>query len=176
MLYTDDDIGRSKAEVAAERLRRENPGIETIGIADRLDEARMRDRCAEADVVVDCTDNLPSRFAINRACRATATPLVTGAAIRFEGQVAVFRHEEPASACYECLYSDTDEALANCEGQGILSSVAGTVGSVQSTEALRILALPGRGLADRLWVYDGGSGESRTIRITKRTDCPACGS
>jgi adenylyltransferase/sulfurtransferase len=174
LLFNDEDIGERKAVVAARRLMNESPQLRVTALAGRPEEAEITRHIESCDVVLDCTDNLPSRWTINKACRAARKPLVTGAAIRYEGQVAVFRHDQPESACYECLYSDADEELADCAGQGILASVAGTVGTVMVTEAIRIVAGFGSGLADRLWAYDGGSGESHTLRIERRIDCPVC--
>ena len=108
----------------------------------------------------------------------TRNPLVSGAAIRFEGQVAVFPNQG-AGPCYRCLYSDEDENFASCAGQGILAPVAGLIGAMLATEALKLLLdldseTPGPGLRNRLWIYDGLSGATRSVAIRPRPDCPVC--
>jgi molybdopterin/thiamine biosynthesis adenylyltransferase len=120
------------------------------------------------------SDNFPTRIQLNAACVRARTPLVTGAAIRFEGQVAVFPNDDAASPCYRCLYSDEDENFANCAGQGILASVAGTIGALVATEALKLLLGLDSGLRNHLWIYDGRSGATRAVAIRKAPDCPVC--
>jgi molybdopterin/thiamine biosynthesis adenylyltransferase len=175
VLYAPHDVGRRKADAAAERLARLDPGIVPTVLAERLDDAALRAAVAAADVVLDCSDNFPTRFALNRACAAAGRALVSGAAIRFEGQVAVFRLDRGAGPCYECLYSPADENLADCAGQGILAPVAGTVGTMMAMEAVRVLAHLGDGLAGRLWAWDALAGTSRTIGVPRRADCVVCG-
>ena len=175
VLFTVADIGNAKAEAAAGRLMALGAGATIRALPGRLDEAALARIAAEADVVLDCTDNFPSRWMINRACAVAGKPLITGAAIRFEGQVAVFRHDHPASSCYRCLYSEDDENLEDCTGQGILAPVAGVVGALMAAEALKILAGIDDGLAGRLWIHDALSGTSRVVSIPRRPGCPVCG-
>ena len=175
ILFSDADIGSAKTDAAAARLLALGTGVTIRALPGRLDEVALTRLAADADVVLDCTDNFPSRWMINRACAAARRPLVTGAVIRFEGQVAVFRHDLPASACYRCLYCEDDENLEDCTGQGILAPVAGAIGALMATEALKILAGIGDGLAGRLWIHDALSGTSRTITIPRRAGCPVCG-
>lgn len=175
VLFQGTDIGRGKAGAAAERLATLGPGAVITALAGRLDEVALVRVAADVDVVLDCTDNFPARWLINRACAAAGRPLVSGAAIRFEGQVAVFRHDRPGSACYRCLYGEEDENLEDCAGQGILAPAAGVIGAVMATEALKILAGIETGLAGRLWAYDALSGASRTVAIPRRAGCPVCG-
>jgi adenylyltransferase/sulfurtransferase len=174
ILFTPADIGREKAAIAAERLGASNPAVQATAIGGRLDEQTCARAIADCDAVLDCTDNFPSRWAINRACFAAGRPLVSGAAIRFEGQVAVFRHDRSGGPCYRCLYGEDDENLEDCAGQGILGPVAGVVGCMMAIEALKILAGLDSGLAGRLWLYDGLAGASRTVTIPRRADCPVC--
>ncbi len=172
VLFTAADVGRPKAQTAAARLAA--PGVDVHAVPGRLDEAAMTRHAAGVDVVLDCTDNFPSRWLINRACAAARKPLVTGAAIRFEGQVAVFRHDRPDSPCYRCLYAEEDESLEDCTGQGILAPVAGATGAVMAAEALKILAGLEDGLAGRLWILDALSGATRIVAIPRRAGCPVC--
>jgi adenylyltransferase/sulfurtransferase len=109
---------------------------------------------------------------LNAACVRAGKPLVTGAAVRFEGQVAVFPNDDPAGPCYRCLYSDEDDNFANCAGQGILAPVAGMIGALLATEALKLLLGLESGLRNRLWIYDALSGATRTIAIRKSRACP----
>lgn len=174
VLFTAADVGRPKADAAAERLAVFGSNTLVRSLPGRLDEAAMIESAAGVDVVLDCTDNFPSRWLINRVCAAARKPLVTGAAIRFEGQVAVFRHDRANGPCYRCLYSEADENLEDCAGQGILAPVAGVTGALMAVEALKILAGLEDGLAGRLWVLDALSGTTRVVAIPRRAGCPVC--
>jgi len=174
VLFTPADVGRGKAVVAAERLAALGARAALEPVDARLDAAGLAPLVAAADVVLDCTDNFPSRWLVNAACVAAGRPLVSGAAIRFEGQVAVFRLDRAGGPCYRCLYDEDDENLLDCTGQGILAPVAGTVGTVMATEALKLLAGLEAGLAGRLWIHDALAGASRTVTLRPRAGCPAC--
>lgn len=174
VLYRDEDIGRSKAEAAAERLRAANPGIRLEVMDRRLDDAGLADAAGNSDLVLDCSDNFATRSQINRACIVSARPLVSGAAIRLEGQVAVFRHDLPGQPCYNCLYPEEDELLENCAGQGILGPVAGIIGSLMATEAIKRLCDLPSDLAGKVWLYDGLAGHTRSVRLRRRLHCEAC--
>ena len=174
VLFTPSDVGRRKAGVAADRLHMSAPGVRVQALERRLNESALAAAVAGADVVLDCTDNFSSRWLLNRACAAAGKPLVTGAAIRFEVQVAVFRHDRPGGPCYRCLYAETDENLEDCTGQGIFAPVAGVAGAMVATEALMILAGRDPGLGGRLWVHDALAGASRSFTIPRRADCPVC--
>jgi molybdopterin/thiamine biosynthesis adenylyltransferase len=175
ILFRPEDIDEFKADAAARRLHGCNPDTGITVINRRLDTAALNEATAACDIVLDCTDNFASRSAINRACVHSRTPLVSGAAIRFEGQLAVFRNGKEGGPCYNCLYSEADENLESCAGQGILAPVAGTLGCMMATEAIKVLAGLDTDSAGALWVYDGLAGHSRSIRILRRPDCPACG-
>jgi molybdopterin/thiamine biosynthesis adenylyltransferase len=174
VLYTDKDIGRSKAAVAAERLHEMNPDTEVTAIPDRLDRAALNEHIASVDVVLDCTDNFPSRWRVNEVCAETSTALVSGAAIRTEGQLCVFRHDQSGGPCYRCLYSEEDENLNDCVGQGILGPVAGTIGCMMATETIKFLLAIASGLDGKLWIYDAKTGNSRTLKIPVHAACPVC--
>lgn len=174
ILYGPDDVGESKAQVAARRLAVINPDIEIRAIARRLDDEQLRREVAAADVVLDGCDNFATRFQVNDACVKHGTCLISGAAIRLEGQVAEFGPDYATSPCYRCLYREADESLENCAGNGVLSPVPGAIGALMAVEALKFLA----GIASRrgvLRLFDGVSGEFRAVGVQKRPDCPACG-
>ncbi|MCL4792397.1 MAG: HesA/MoeB/ThiF family protein [Gammaproteobacteria bacterium] len=173
LLFRAGDVGSFKTEATAARLREANPSVRMTTLNDQLDLAALKAAARDCDLVLDCTDNFRARLLINEACVAMRKPLVSGAAIRFEGQVAVFP-EPAAGPCYRCLYSDDDENFQSCAGQGILAPVAGTVGTMQATEALKLLLGLNSGLRDRLWVYDGLSGTTRSVAIRRRPGCPVC--
>jgi molybdopterin/thiamine biosynthesis adenylyltransferase len=174
VLYRDADTGKPKATAAAECLKLINPNVTTIAMGSRLDRDGLTELTAAVDVVLDCTDNFTSRWLINEVCADMKTPLVSGAAIRWEGQLAVFRHDQAGGPCYRCLYSEADENLNDCAGQGIVAPVAGTVGTMMATEAIKLLLDIESASAGNLWVYDGLAGTSKTIAIPAQPDCPVC--
>jgi molybdopterin/thiamine biosynthesis adenylyltransferase len=174
ILFRASDVGEYKTHATAKRLRDANPAARVSVLNRNLDPDELRDAVDACSLVLDCTDNFPARLRLNAACVAARKPLVSGAAIRFEGQVAVFPNDGPASPCYRCLYSDEDENFAGCAGQGILAPVAGTIGSLLATEALKLVLGLDSGLRNHLWIYDGLTGAARTIAIRKAPDCPVC--
>ena len=174
ILFREEDIGHPKAEIMALRLVDANPELAAVGISRRLDYEELHEEVGHVDVVLDCTDNFRSRWLLNEVCHESSTPLISGAAIRFEGQLSVFRFDESAGPCYRCLYAEEDENLGDCEGQGILGPVAGTVGAMMATEAIKVLTGMGSELSGKVWVYDGLNGTSRVISIAGRGDCPVC--
>ena len=174
VLFGPGDIGRDKAAVAADRLAQQNPGIHIRPITERLDAGALREAVAKVGVVLDCTDNFATRFRVNDACVAAGRCLVSGSAIRFEGQLAVFGPDYSESPCYRCLYSEADESLLDCAGNGVFAPVPGVIGTMMAVEALKFLAgvdSP-RGV---LRLYEGDSGRFHSVKIPKRGDCPACG-
>jgi len=175
ILHRQVDIGRPKVESAAERIAALNPDTRVIPIAARLAGETLREQVAAADLVVDGTDNFGTRFAVNAACVAARTPLVSGAAIRMEGQVAVFRADRPDSPCYRCLYRDGTETEQTCAENGVLAPIVGIVGSLQALEAIKVLTGIGETLCGRLLVIDGRSLDIRTLRLRRDPDCPVCG-
>ncbi len=175
ILFRESDVGEYKTHATAERLRTANPAPHVSVLNRRLDAEELRDAASACSLVLDCTDNFPTRLLLNAACVAVRKPLVTGAAIRLEGQVAVFLNEDVASPCYRCLYSDEDENVGNCAGQGILAPVAGMIGALLATEVLKLLVGLESGLRNRLWIYDGHSGVTRMVAIRKNPACPICG-
>ena len=173
VLYGPGHIGELKAEVAAARLRKINPAIEVTSSPKRLTGAALEQAAAEVDVVLDGSDNFATRFEVSDACVATGRRLVSGSAIRFEGQLAVFGPDYSVSPCYRCLYEEADESLGSCAGNGVLAPVPGVIGTMMAVEALKFLA----GVdsqAPLLRLYDGIESEFRRLGVSKRPDCTAC--
>jgi len=173
ILYGPDDIGAPKAQCALEHLGRINPDIEIEAITERLDGAAIRDAANAADVVLDGSDNFATRFQVNDACVATGTCLVSGAAIRLEGQLSVFGPDFSTSPCYRCVYKEADESLENCAGNGVLAPVPGAIGTLMAVEALKHLA----GIASPrgvLRLFDATTGDFRSVTIAKDPGCEAC--
>lgn len=168
LLYRQPDIGRAKTEAARAQLAALNPEVE-IELADA---ESWPAAVPTVDVVLDCTDNFPARFAINRACVAARKPLVSGAAIRMEGQLAVFDLRR-GGPCYACLYPDSGEAAETCEEAGILGPVVGSIGAMQALAALQLLL--GIGEAGRLQVWDARQMRWRSHKMTRDPNCPVCG-
>ena len=174
LLYSPEDVGKPKATVAAARLAQQNPDIRISAIPDRLDDVATADFVGQVDVVLDGSDNFSTRFRVSDACVDASRCLVSGSAIRLEGQLAVFGPDYSTSPCYRCLYTDADESLTNCAGNGVLAPVPGVIGTLMAVEALKFLAgiESPRGV---LRLYEGESGDFRAVKIRKRTDCVACG-
>ncbi len=176
IVHRNEDIGRNKVDSARDTLLALNPGIRISALDRALDED-LEAHVAAADVVVDATDNFESRFALNAACWRRRTPLVSGAAIRMEGQIAVFDPRDPESPCYRCLYRDEGGAEGEpCALVGVLAPLLGIIGSVQATETLKLIAGFGTSLAGRLIVLDAASMEWRELRLPKDPACPICAS
>jgi len=176
ILFRADDLGRHKAEAAAQRLREWNPETRIIPLPEKLNPHALKETVRDVDLVLDCSDNFATRWDLNQICFAEKTALVTGAAIRMEGQLSVFHHETGKGPCYRCLYSTSDENLEDCEGQGILAPVAGTIGCMMATESIKLLTGIESDLTGAVWVYDAAAGSSRILKIARQPDCPVCGS
>jgi adenylyltransferase/sulfurtransferase len=173
-LYGPADVGQLKAVRAASRLAAMNPDVSLIEIPERLSDEALAEAISQADIVLDGCDNFATRFQVNDAAVAGSISLVSGAAIRLEGQLAVFGPSFEKSPCYRCLYQEADESLENCSGNGVLSPVPGVIGTMMAVEALKVLA----GLkveTGMLSIYDAMSTEWRKLSIRKRPGCPACG-
>jgi adenylyltransferase/sulfurtransferase len=174
ILYRDADLGSAKAVAGAAALSVLNPQISTIALDGHLEGDELVAQAAAADVILDCTDNLPTRFDINAASLAAGTPLVTGAAIRFEGQLGVFLPADEASPCYRCLYPDEGAPDDSCALVGVFPPVVGMVGCAQALEALKILLGLGADACGRIAFLDGLSLQWRTQRLARNPHCPAC--
>lgn len=175
ILHGSNDIGRPKVESARETLRVLNPEVKVETIIERLEGEALAKQVSEVDLVVDATDNFTTRFILNDACVAARKPLVSGAAIRMEGQVSVFHNEREDSPCYRCLYKDEGELAETCSENGVLAPVVGIIGAVQATEALKVLLGIGETLGGRLLLLDALTMEWRSLKLRKDMACPACG-
>ena len=174
IIHTHQEIGKPKAESAARQLAQINPNTQVTSLVARLESAELEEQVAAADLVVDCTDNFKTRHALNRACVATKTPLVSGAAIRFEGQISVYDARKDESPCYRCLYPEDARVEQNCSTSGVFAPLVGMVGAVQAAEALKVLAEVGNPLIGRLLLVDGLSMDWRTMKLKKDPNCPVC--
>ncbi|MCW3481783.1 molybdopterin-synthase adenylyltransferase MoeB [Neisseriaceae bacterium JH1-16] len=167
-------LGVNKAESAAQHMRALNPDITVHPLAARLDAAMLAEQVAAHDVVLDCCDNFATRHAVNAACVAAGVPLVSGAAVRFSGQLAVFDTRDAASPCYHCLFPDEGEASDGpCATFGVLAPLVGVIGSLQAVEAIKLLAgiRPSLG---RLTLYEALTGEFRAMKVPRDPACPVC--
>jgi adenylyltransferase/sulfurtransferase len=177
ILFDTDSVGRPKVEAARARIRDVNPEVRVVVVRERVELSRLQALAAGADVVADCTDNFATRHAINRACVGSRKPLVSGAAIRFDGQVAVFDARDRANPCYHCLFGEGDEfEETRCATMGVFAPLVGIIGATQAGEALKLLAGAGRSLAGRLLLLDALTMEWREVRVVKDPRCPVCGS
>lgn len=177
--YTEKDPGRAKAAALADHLRALNSEIIIHAEQVHADEAWLKETLSPSgnmpgryDLVLDCTDNFAVRSAINRACLFARTPLISAAAIRMEGQLAVFDFREPERPCYGCLYGEGDTPDTLCSESGVLGPVVGVVGSMQALLAIRLLA--GEKLPPKLYLFDGASMEWRSLGFGKDPGCPVC--
>ncbi len=174
ILHGQDDLGRPKVDSARDRLAQVNPDTRVTALQTRLEGPALAAQVAEANLVLDASDNFDTRFAVNAACVAERTPLVSGAAIRMEGQLAVFRPDLGQGPCYRCLYRDGEEAEQTCAENGILAPVVGVIGSLQALEAIKVLAGVGEAAGGRLLIFDGTTCEFRTLRLRPDPACPVC--
>ena len=176
IVHRTESIGQPKVESARTTLRSINPEIEIVGIAERLDEARIGELAAEADIVLDGSDNFETRHAVNRACVKHRKPLVSGAAVRFDGQVAVFDMRRAEAPCYACLFPESgDQEEMRCAVMGVFAPITGIVGTIQAAEALKLLAGTGEALVGRLLLIDALTMQLRTINFRKDSGCLVCG-
>jgi adenylyltransferase/sulfurtransferase len=176
IVHTTERIGTRKVESAARTLKALNPEVELITLDRKLDAEGLAREAQLADVVVDASDNFATRHLVNRACVRTRTPLVSGAVVRFEGQITVFRPDLPDSPCYRCLYGEEGEPDEPCAVFGVLAAAPGIIGAVQATETLKLLLGTGESLAGRLLLLDALTMEWRAIKLKKDPHCPVCGS
>ena len=172
IIHADADVGQPKTDSAQRTLQSLNPEVSVETVCLRLDAQTLPAQVARADVVVDGCDNFETRHAVNRACVAARKPLVSGAAIRMEGQVAVFV-PGPDKPCYECLYADGVSDDGACVQNGILSPIVGVVGAVQAVEVIKLLLGIGESLPGLL-LFDGMRMEWRTLKVRQNPTCPVC--
>ena len=175
VLHTTARVGQPKAESGKTALAEINPGVRVVVLRERADAARLAELVATASVVLDCTDNFATRHAINRACVNAKVPLVSGAAIRMDGQIAVFDPRGGETACYACLFPpDQRFEEVQCSTMGVFAPLVGIIGTMQAAEALKLVAGIGESLANRLLLMDARTMEWTSIRTVKSLDCPVC--
>ena len=176
IVHRTESIGQRKVESARTTLRSINPEIEIVTIPERVSESRIAELAAGVDVVLDGSDNFETRHAVNRACVRHRKPLVSGAAVRFDGQVAVFDMRQPDAPCYACLFPEGgDQEEVRCAVMGVFAPITGIIGTIQAAEALKLLAGTGEALTGRLLLVDALTMQLRTIKFRKDSACAVCG-
>ncbi|WP_026608777.1 HesA/MoeB/ThiF family protein [Methylocaldum szegediense] len=173
--HSTENVGEAKTASARKTLERLNPDVRVTEITDRLDGSQLEEAVAQADVVLDCSDNFVTRFAVNTACVKNRTPLISGAVIRFEGQLAVFTPGIENSPCYNCLYANHGELAESCAQSGILAPLPGIIGSLQALEAIKVLTGVGETLRGRLLLFDALRMEWHQMILKRNPKCPTCG-
>ena len=176
ILHTVERVGMAKAESGKIGLAAINPEVRVRPLNERLSGAELEALVAEADVVLDCTDNFATRHAINRACVLHRKPLVSGAAIRFDGQISVYDLRRADSPCYHCLFPEGDDAEeVRCAVMGVFAPLTGIIGTMQAAEALKLVAGIGESLTGRLLLLDALDMEWRSVKFGKDAGCTVCG-
>ncbi|RMF19481.1 MAG: molybdopterin-synthase adenylyltransferase MoeB [Gammaproteobacteria bacterium] len=173
--HTEADVGRLKVESVADSVRAINPDVSVTTVAEALDEAGLEKWVSVVDAVVDCTDNFTTREQINAEVVKQRKIVVSGAAIRFEGQLSVFDLRRDDSPCYHCLYGMVGEQSLTCSEAGIMSPVVGIIGAAQALETIKVLTDTGTPVVGRLQMFDGLSGSWREFRLKRDPACPVCG-
>lgn len=167
-------LGESKAERLADRIRRINPLITVDVIRERLIDNDFDAPVRSVDLVLDCCDNFNTRFALNRACVKAGVPLVSGAAIRGEGQISVYDSRQPQSPCYHCLYPEQGNEDLTCSEAGVIAPLVGMIGAAQAMEAIKLISGVGKTLVGRLLIVDAWRMEWREMKLAKDPACPVC--
>ncbi|MGJ7473489.1 molybdopterin-synthase adenylyltransferase MoeB [Pseudomonas fulva] len=175
VIHDSASVGMSKVDSALQRLQAINPEIDLVAHRQALDEGSLAAAVAAVDLVLDCSDNFGTREAVNAACVAAAKPLVSGAAIRLEGQLSVFDPRRDYSPCYHCLYGHGSEAELTCSEAGVIGPLVGLVGSLQALEAMKLLAGFGEPLVGRLLLIDALGTRIRELRVKRDPGCAVCG-
>ena len=174
IVHGQQDIGRNKVDSAANTLKEINSEITLDVIAERLEGERLEKAVNAADVVVDCSDNFATRFLLNETTQRCKTPLVSGAAIRMEGQVSVFDSRQADSPCYQCLFPEGLDEQLTCTTSGVMAPLVGIIGSMQAMEAIKLLSGLGQSLVGRLQVLDAMNKQWRTLKLKKDVNCLCC--
>ena len=175
ILHRSDSIGQAKAVSGQRTLRDFNPECQVIALTERLEGKRLEQEVARVDVVLDCSDNFATRHAVNRVCVAARKPLVSGAAIRFDGQITVFDPRQTDAPCYNCLFPEGDDVEeTRCAVMGVFAPLTGIIGCVQAAEVLKLVIGCGDSLAGRLLLLDGLAMEWRSIKVPRDPGCAVC--
>jgi molybdopterin-synthase adenylyltransferase len=175
IMHRTAGIGMNKVDSARATLAEINPEVRVNSLKERVESARLHELVAQADVVLDCSDNFATRYALNRACVQLKKPLVSGAAIRFAGQVSVFDLRLATSPCYHCLYPENSASEdTRCAEMGVFAPLVGIIGSLQAAEAFKLLLGIGTSLCGRLLLVDALHSGLRTIKLSRDVKCPVC--
>jgi adenylyltransferase/sulfurtransferase len=176
ILYRTDSVGARKVDEARKTLAAVNPDVEIVPLASRVEGNDVERLVAAADVVLDCSDNFATRHALNRACVKQRRPLVSGAAIRFDGQLMVFDLRDKDAPCYACLFPEEGEVEdVQCSTMGVLAPLTGAIGAMQALEAVKLLAGAGETPRGQLTLFDAKTSELRSVRVKKDPGCAVCG-
>jgi molybdopterin/thiamine biosynthesis adenylyltransferase len=174
IVHRNDSLGEPKAESAKRNLLAMNPDINIRAITEKLSLEQLETEVDAADIVVDCTDNFEVRFAINDACLKSGSILVSGAAVRLEGQLMVVNPGDPASPCYRCLYQEASDAQLNCSETGIAAPVVGTIGTLQALETIKMILGLGESLVGYLLTFDAKYMDWRKLKLPRNPSCESC--
>lgn len=175
ILYATESVGRVKVEEARKALASVNPEVEIVPLALRVADGDVDRLVAAADVVLDCSDNFATRHALNRACVKYSRPLVSGAAIRFDGQLMVFDLRKKDAPCYACLFPEDGEVEdVQCSTMGVLAPLTGAIGAMQALEAVKLLAEAGETPLGQLTLFDAKTSELRSVKVAKDPGCAVC--
>jgi adenylyltransferase/sulfurtransferase len=174
ILFREMDAGRPKTDAAAAALAALNPACKLERLEGRLDQVGLREALSRSDLVLDGSDNFGTRFAVNQACVIAGKPVVSGAALRYEGQLSVFDPRDGACPCYACLYPESGEELEDCRHNGVLAPLTGVIGSLMAVEALKLLTGTGTPMTGKLLRYDVLEGDIRYTTVRRDPACPVC--
>lgn len=172
--HTTQSIGKNKVDSAMGTLKQLNPEVDIVCLNQRLAGTMLDDEVSKATVVVDCSDNFVTRFALNRATIKYQVPLVSGAAIRMEGQLTVFDRRVPGGPCYQCLYDESSELDLSCSESGVMAPVVGIIGAMQAMETIKLITGLGCSLAGKLLLLDASSMQWREMQLNQDNQCAAC--
>lgn len=176
ILHDADSLGELKVDSAVRRLAKVNPEVSVMPLPLRVGETELDGLVTQADVILDCSDNFATRYLLNRLSLRHRKPLVSGAAVRFDGQLSVYDPTSADSPCYQCLYPEAAESEeVRCAVMGVYAPLVGIIGSMQAAEALKVLTRIGEPLVGRLFLYDALHAQSRTLTLPRDPHCPECG-
>lgn len=175
IMHASDRLGQLKVESARQAVAQLNPDTVFVPLAQRLDAEALCQQVANVDLVLDCCDNFETRHAVNQACVTIGVPLVSGAAVRFEGQVCVFDTRQSTSPCYHCLFPQANDVTpTNCATMGVFAPLVGIVGSLQAAEAIKVLAGIGQALVGRLVLFEARRSSWHEVKVPRDPECPVC--
>lgn len=173
IVHTTEQLGQTKVDSAHHHLQALNPKLQITSFHQQLDTSFLIQQLAHVDIVLDCCDNMTTRLAVNQACVMMKVPLVSGAAIRMEGQLAVLQGYLPQSPCYRCIYPNAPELDMTCTRNGVLAPITGVIGSLQALETIKFLTME-KVWTDQLFIFDALTMDSYQIKLLKKPNCPVC--